>query len=98
MAERCPYHEQLETELKLVGKNVNLLLTRGNDFYVKVINGKTEERLASELIGEMYVAIGKLKDGSPKKIFQNGMQVVNSLITLLTLAGLIVTMITVFSH
>ena len=53
--EKCPYHEALESK-------VDTLLERGNDFTVKVINGKTTERLASELIGEMYVAMKELQE------------------------------------
>ncbi|PIP78074.1 MAG: hypothetical protein COW85_05725 [Ignavibacteria bacterium CG22_combo_CG10-13_8_21_14_all_37_15] len=46
---------ELSDSVKHIRDNVHTILGRNNDFIVKVINGKTEERLASELIGEMYV-------------------------------------------
>jgi hypothetical protein len=72
-ADKCPFNvpEKLagmEAELLLLKdslshmrESLHTLVGRSNDIFVKVINGKTETRLASELLGEMYVAVKELK-------------------------------------
>jgi hypothetical protein len=100
--------KELKDSVKILRDNVHKLLGRNNDFTVKVINGKTEERLASELIGEIYVDLKmqkeinervakEIKEKLPGKLWENFGQFLLPLVQLLTLAGLIITMIKVFS-
>ena len=99
--------KELKESVKILRDNVHKLLGRNNDFTVKVINGKTEERLASELIGEIYVdlklqkekterAIKELEKETPSSLWQSMKTNISPLVELLTLALLIVTMIKVF--
>ena len=88
---------ELKNSVQTLRDNVHILLGRNNDFTVKVINGKTDERLASELIGEMYVAIKELKKETPKKIWSDFGASLMPLVQLLTLIGLLITMFKVFS-
>ena len=90
--------KELAESVNILRDNVHKLLGRNNDFTVKVINGKTTERLASELIGEMYVAIKELKKETPKTLWKNLGDTLFPLIQLLTLTGLIITMVRVFSN
>jgi hypothetical protein len=98
----------LKESVHILRENVHKLLGRNNDFSVKVINGKTVERLASELIGEMYVAlkdhqrddivaIKELKKASPRSLWKNLAEILLPLVQIITLIGLIVTMFKVFS-
>jgi hypothetical protein len=100
--------KELAESVDILRDNVHKLLGRNNDFTVKVINGKTTERLASELIGEIYVnlqhqkeetrrAVAELKRETPKTLWKNLGDTLFPLIQLLTLTGLIITMIKVFS-
>ena len=61
LPDSCRLHEErlssLEESIAVITGNIEELLERGNDFEIPVINGKTEYRKASELIGEMYLAI-----------------------------------------
>lgn len=98
----------LKESVHILRENVHKLLGRNNDFTVKVINGKTEERLASELIGEMYVAlkdhqednritIEELKKATPRTLWKNLGEMLLPIIQIITLIGLIITMVKVFS-
>ena len=52
-------------------ENVHKLLGRNNDIVIKLVNGRTEERLASEVIGELYYAqksIAKSLDSINEKL------------------------------
>lgn len=51
----------LNNTLDKLNENVETLLARDGDFTVAVINGKTEHRPASELIGEMYMQMKDIK-------------------------------------
>lgn len=82
----------VEDDLKMIRKNLHTLLGRQNDIIVKVINGKTEERLASELIGEMYVEMKSLKKQTPKSILSSG---VIPIINLLTIISLIIAILAI---
>ena len=88
----CVLHDKELKELKEdMGKirdNVHTLLGRQNDIIVKVVNGKTESRLASELIGEMYIAIKELKQETPKSIFNNFATFADNAFKIITLIAL----------
>ena len=87
--------ETIQEDLKHIRDNVHTLLGRSSDFVVKVINGKTEERLASELIGEMYVEMKSLKKQTPKSLMNSLSLFVLPFINFLTLIGLIITLLEV---
>lgn len=97
----CSMHEtrlkHLEESMEHIRSNVHTLLGRPSDIVVKVINGKTEQRLASELIGEMYVAIKELKEETPKSIFNNFAVFADNAFKIITLIALIITMLKVFN-
>ncbi|MFA5772885.1 MAG: hypothetical protein WC974_09170 [Thermoplasmata archaeon] len=86
-------HEQ---RLENIEKSLKELLERSNDFTVKVINGTTKERLASELIGEMYVNMKGLQKQTPKNIWYGFGNNIMPLLNILTIIALIITMIQVF--
>lgn len=98
--ENCILHEaklnKLEADMAIISKHLETLLEKDNDFLVKVINGRTEERLASELIGEMYVNMKHLQSQTPKSIWQGFGTTIMPLLNILTIIGLIITMIQVF--
>ena len=98
--ENCILHEaklnKLESDMALISKHLESLLERDNDFLVKVINGRTEERLASELIGEMYVNMKHLQSQTPKSMWKGLGNSLMPLLNILTIIGLIITMIQVF--
>ena len=83
--------QTLEQNLETIRVNIHTLLGRSGDIVVKVINGKTEERLASELIGEMYVEMKSLKKQTPKSLYKGLGVGLIPLINLLTIIGLIIT-------
>jgi len=87
--------ETVQEDLKHIRENVHTLLGRSSDFVVKVINGKTEERLASELIGEMYVEMKTLRKQTPKSIMSTFSTSILPFINILTLIGLIITLLEV---
>lgn len=84
----CILHEDRLTKIE---KSLDILLKRDGDFKVKVINGRTEERLASELIGELYVDMKKIKEQreAPKKIWKEIGVFLLPLINLATIVGLL---------
>jgi len=85
----CALHEQ---RLVTLEEKIDELLKRGNDFTVAVINGKTEHRKASELIGELYVSMKTLEDKrkQPGKIWQGVGTFLLPLLNLLTIIGILV--------
>jgi hypothetical protein len=89
MGELINVHEQ---RLEKIEKSLQTLIERGNDFTVPVINGKTEHRKASELIGELYVDMKKLKEQreAPGKIWQKLGAFLLPLLNLLTIIGILV--------
>lgn len=110
--ENCILHEaklnKLESDMTVIASHLQTLLERDNDFTVKVINSKTEERLASELLGEIYVGlkhtnqkleqeITELKKETPKSILNNLGSVADNLFKVFTLIALVVTMLKVFN-
>ncbi len=62
----CRLHED---RLKSLEDSIKAILDKDNDIKIKVINGTTTERLMSELVGEMYVAVKQLQKETPKNIF-----------------------------
>lgn len=66
--EECPFNvpekvDKVQGEIDTIKKSLNkisdslhTLLGRNNDIILKIVNGKTEERLASEVIVEQYYA------------------------------------------
>ena len=108
----CVLHEDklnsLEKNIAIIGTQLTQLLERDGDFLVKVINGVTTERLASELLAEMYLGmkelrakmqqeISDLKKASPKNMWSNFGNAILPLLNLLTIIGLIITMYAVFN-
>lgn len=85
----CALHEKRLCNLE---EKLDLLLERGNDFTVAVINGKTEHRKASELIGELYVDMKILKEQreAPKKVWQDIGNFFLPILNLLTIIGILV--------
>ncbi|KKR55856.1 MAG: hypothetical protein UT94_C0055G0004 [Candidatus Uhrbacteria bacterium GW2011_GWF2_40_263] len=85
----CALHED---RLKKIESSLRVLLERGNDFTVPVINGKTEHRKASELIGELYVDMKKLKEQreTPGKVWQKLGNLLLPLLNLLTIIGILI--------
>lgn len=71
----------VESALEKIRDNIHILLSRNADILVKVINGRTTERLASELIAEMYMDIKSLKESKPtyalKKFGEYAMHFIN---------------------
>lgn len=96
----CILHEEklnsLESNMAIIATQLTQLLDRDGDFLVKVINGVTKERLASELLAEMYLNMKKLNEQTPKKLWANFGSFVLPLMNLLTIIGLIITMLAVF--
>lgn len=82
-------HEQRLANLE---NKIDELLKRDNDFKVAVINGRTEYRKASELIGELYVSMKTLegKRKQPGKIWQGIGTFLLPLLNLLTIIGILV--------
>jgi len=95
MEPNCILHEE---RLKSIEESLGVLLERNGDFYVKVINGKTERRLASELIGELYVTMQQIKKETPRGLANNIVVFAEKVIPILTLFGLIITMFKVFGQ
>lgn len=75
---------------------LNELLTRNNDIMVKVINGKTQERLASELIGEMYLEMKDIKRHTVPEAVKNIKQKVTEITSYVTLILIIITFLKVW--
>lgn len=94
MEPNCILHEE---RLSNIEKALETLLERDNDFYVKVINGKTEKRLASELIGELYVNMKDIKSHSFTNNFYNLSRVASAAIPILFVVA-IVLMFLGYSH
>ena len=94
MEDNCILHgnklEKLEASMAVMARHLEALLQRDNDFTVKVINGKTEERLASELIGELYVAMKEVQKSTPKNLWNNFGTVILPLLNFLTILGLLI--------
>lgn len=94
MEDNCILHgnklEKLENSMAVMANHLQALLERDNDFTVKVINGKTEERLASELIGELYVAMKEVQKSTPKNLWNNFGTIILPLLNLLTIVGLLI--------
>jgi hypothetical protein len=90
----CILHEeklnQLTADMAVIAQHLTVLLERSNDFTVKVINGKTEERLASELLGELYVAMKEVQKSTPKNLWNNFGTVILPVLNLLTIVGLLI--------
>lgn len=109
----CQLHEErlenLEQSLTTIIDNVDVILKRGNDFTIPVINGRTEYRKASELLGEMYVGLKKLenkldqevadlKKETPKSLFSNFAVFSDNAFKIIMLIALAITMIKTFGH
>ena len=94
MEPNCILHEE---KLKNIERALEELLKRDGDFYVKVINGKTEKRLASELIGELYVSMQQIKKETPRGLANSISVFAEKVIPVVTLIGLIITMLKVFA-
>jgi hypothetical protein len=98
--EECKIHEKqievleekvtiMKDDLMHIRDNVHTLLGRGNDIVVSVINGKTEKRLASELLGELYVEMKLLRKATPKSLIQQLNSAVLPIIHWITLITLV---------
>jgi len=84
----CVLHEERLSKIEL---SLQTIIDRGNDFLVPVINGRTEHRKASELIGELYVDMKKLKEQreAPKKVWQDIGNFFLPILNLLTIIGIL---------
>lgn len=98
--EKCEIHEKqiktleekvldIKDDIIHIRENVHTLLGRGNDIVVSVINGKTEKRLASELLGELYVEMKSLRKATPKSLIQQLNSAVLPIIHWITLITLV---------
>ena len=82
----CILHEE---RLSNIEKAIQTLLERDGDFYVKVINGTTQKRLASELLGELYVNMKDVRGHSFQSSFNNLSKWASAAIPILFLVALI---------
>lgn len=98
----CRLHEDrlanLEDSLGTIITNVDELIKRDNDFEIAVINGKTTYRKASELLGEMYLAIKELKQQTPTNMVKQFGVIADNLLKIAMLIGLLFTMFKVFHN
>ena len=79
-----------------VRTSLHKLLNRKSDIIIKVINGKTEERLASELIGEMYMQLKDLKEKTTDASVKRLKEKIKDSVNVFTLIILIITLIKVW--
>jgi hypothetical protein len=101
MEPNCILHENrlkaIEDNVHIIGVQLTQLLDRDNDFTVKVINGTTKERLASELIGEMYQNMKELNNHTLKNSFYNLSKIASATIPILFVIALVL-MFLGYSH
>jgi len=88
--------QSFKDDLLKIKESLHTLLGRNNDFIIKVINGKTEERLASELIGEIYVELKHIKDKTTDASVKRLKEKIKDGVNVFTLVILIVTLIKVW--
>jgi len=86
----------LRGTIEEINATLKTMLENGNDFEVAVINGKTEYRKASELIGEMYLEMKSIKLHSVPQTVKNFRQKVSDITAYVTLLLLIVTFLKVW--